>query len=90
MKRAEIVVSGLVQGVGFRFFTVRQAQRIGLTGYVKNLPDDRVLAIAEGEVYQIEELFEYMRSGPSHASVKSCKIIWMEPLHEFTEFEIRI
>ena len=65
MKRAEIIVSGLVQGVGFRYYTVKHALRIGLTGYVMNLTDDRVVAVAEGEVHQIEELYECMRVGPS-------------------------
>lgn len=89
MKRAEIIVSGMVQGVGFRYYTIRHAQRIGVTGYVMNLPDDRVLAVAEGESYQIEELYECMKTGPSRSSVNSCKIIWKEPLHEFTAFEVR-
>ena len=90
MRRAEIIVSGLVQGVGFRYYTVRHAQRIGLTGYVMNLPDDRVLAVAEGEVHQIEELYACMKTGPSRSSVKKCTIIWKEPLCEFTVFDIRI
>lgn len=89
MKRAEIIVSGLVQGVGFRYYTVRQATRIGVKGYVMNLPDDRVLAVAEGEIHQIEELYHCMKTGPSRSSVKSCKIIWKEALNEFNVFDIR-
>jgi acylphosphatase len=87
--RAEIVVNGLVQGVGFRYFVMREAQKRGLRGFVKNLYSGEVLTVAEGEKAIVEELVKKIKVGPIHASVKSCKVDWQEPKNEFTEFEVR-
>jgi len=88
-KRAEIIASGLVQGVGFRYFVSRNAQNLGLHGYVKNLFSGEVLTVVEGEVALIEELFQKIKVGPSHASVNGSKIIWDEFKNEFKTFEVR-
>ena len=87
--RAEIVVNGLVQGVGFRYFVMREAKKLELNGYVKNLYTGEVLTVVEGEKAIIEEMINKLRVGPIHASVKSCKIDWQEPKNEFTDFEVR-
>ena len=87
--RAEIVVNGLVQGVGFRYFVMREAQKLGLNGYVKNLYNGEVLTVVEGEKSIVEEMIKRLRIGPIHASVKSCKVDWQEPKNEFTEFEVK-
>lgn len=87
--RAEIVVNGLVQGVGYRYFVVREAERLGLNGYTKNLYTGEVLTVAEGEKAIIEELIKKLRVGPSHASVKKCRIDWQESKNEFSRFEVR-
>jgi len=87
--RAEIVVNGLVQGVGFRYFVQREANKLGLKGFVKNLFTGEVLTVVEGEKAIVEEMINKLRVGPSHASVKSCKVDWQEPKNEFTEFEVR-
>ncbi|MGK9476498.1 acylphosphatase [Melioribacter sp. OK-6-Me] len=89
MKRAEIIVKGLVQGVGFRYFVLRHAQKLGLKGYVKNLYTGEVLTVVEGEEYKIEELFNSLKIGPPMSDVKSAAIKWLEPNNEFTKFEIR-
>lgn len=88
-KRAEIITNGLVQGVGFRYFIIKNAEVLGLKGYTKNLFSGEVLTLVEGSKAQIEELFKKIRVGPSHASVKNCKITWGESKNEFTQFEIR-
>jgi acylphosphatase len=88
-RRAEIVINGLVQGVGFRYFIMRHAQQLGLTGYTKNLYSGEVQTVVEGEVSQIEELFSIIRSGPSHSSVKDAKIYWSDNQDEFSSFQIR-
>ncbi len=88
-KRAEIVASGLVQGVGFRYFVLRNAQGLGLKGYVKNLFSGEVLTVAEGETALIEDLFKKIKIGPSHASVNNCTIVWDEFKNEFKTFEVR-
>jgi acylphosphatase len=88
-KRAEIIANGLVQGVGFRYYVLRNAQNLNLKGYTKNLYSGEVLTVVEGEKAMIEELFSKIKTGPSHSSVKNCKIIWQEPTNEFDFFEIK-
>jgi len=87
--RAEIIVNGLVQGVGFRYFVYREAKDLELKGFVKNMYTGEVLAVAEGEKALIEELIKKLKVGPMHAAVKNCYVDWQEPLNEFTTFEIR-
>lgn len=88
-KRAEIIANGLVQGVGFRYFVIKNAESLHLKGYTKNLYTGEVLTVVEGSVTHIEELFKRIKVGPSHAAVKNCKIDWGESKNEFTHFEIR-
>ena len=87
--RAEIVVNGLVQGVGYRYFVIREAKALGLKGFTKNLYTGEVLTVVEGEKALIEEIIKKLKVGPSHSSVKSCKVDWQEPKNEFTDFEVR-
>lgn len=87
--RAEITVSGLVQGVGFRYFVMTNAERIGVNGYVMNLTNGDVLAVAEGKKELVEALANKMKSGPSHSHVTDFRISWDEPKNEFTRFEVR-
>jgi acylphosphatase len=87
-QRAEIVVNGLVQGVGFRYFVTRNAQQLGLKGYVKNLYDGSVLTVVEGETGLIEELFKKLKAGPRSAQVNSSKIEWGEFKNEFSTFGV--
>jgi acylphosphatase len=87
--RAEIVVSGLVQGVGFRYFVVREAKKLDLNGYVQNIYTGEVLTVVEGEKANVEEMINKLKVGPIHASVNSFKVDWQEPQNEFTEFEVK-
>jgi len=87
--RAEIIVNGLVQGVGFRYFVMREAQKLRLNGYVKNLYTGEVFTVVEGEKAIVEEMVKKLRVGPMHAAVKSCKVDWQEPKNEFTDFEVK-
>jgi len=87
--RAEIIVSGLVQGVGFRYFVLRNAMDLGLKGYTKNQYDGTVLTEVEGEKYLIEEMFNKLKVGPMHSDVRDIKIIWKSYAGEFATFEIR-
>ncbi|MHB8905689.1 MAG: acylphosphatase [Melioribacteraceae bacterium] len=89
MKRAEILVNGLVQGVGFRYFVVRLAEKFGLKGYTKNLYTGEVYTVVEGELAMIEEFFNKIKIGPSHADVKNASIEWSDFQNEFTKFEVR-
>jgi acylphosphatase len=89
LKRAEIVASGRVQGVGFRYFVLRKAQSLGLKGYVENLYTGEVLTVVEGDKPMIEELYKEIRIGHSYANVVKCTIVWHEFRGEFKVFEVK-
>ncbi|MEW5900029.1 MAG: acylphosphatase [Acidobacteriota bacterium] len=86
--RAHILVSGQVQGVFFRDHARRSAESLGLTGWVKNLWDGRVEAIAEGERDQLEKLIARLKEGPPSAEVESVDVRWEEFRDEFEDFRI--
>ena len=73
---AEIFVSGMVQGVGYRFFTQRAAEELQLSGWVRNLSDGRVQAEVEGPRLRIEELLLRLRVGPRLSSVTGVAVAW--------------
>lgn len=87
--RAHIIVEGMVQGVGFRWFAVREAQGLGLSGFVRNLANGNVEVEAEGERGMVEDLIARLKVGPRSADVQDLQIAWQEPLREKTYFEIR-
>jgi len=68
------VVSGRVQGVGFRYFTQEVALREGATGWVRNLPDGRVEALVEGEAEAVTRVERAIRSGPGGARVSTVTV----------------
>ena len=86
--RAEITVQGVVQGVGFRFYTLRQAKALELLGAVGNLANGDVKIIVEGEKSAILTLIKNIRIGPSFSHVKDIKVNWQKPQFEFTDFSI--
>ena len=73
---AEIIVSGMVQGVGYRFFTQRAAEELKLCGWVRNLPDGRVQAEVEGPREQVDEFVSRLRVGPRLSSVTAVAVTW--------------
>ena len=89
LKRAKIIVNGLVQGVGFRYFVIQQARRLGLKGYTKNLYTGEVITEVEGDAGLIQQFIKELKVGPSHAHVKNCAIEWSEFTDEFKTFEVR-
>jgi len=86
--RAHVYISGLVQGVYFRYETMRRARRLNVTGWVRNLPDGRVEAIFEGEREAVEKMISFCRRGPPGAIVRDVKVSWGEPTGEFRDFKI--
>lgn len=84
-----VIVSGLVQGVGFRYFAARHASALGLTGYARNLPSDSVEILAEGEREGLDDFFELLRTGPRSAMVRDCKVTRSTWTGEFPDFSIR-
>jgi acylphosphatase len=85
---AHIFISGFVQGVGYRQFTKRAAKGIGLTGWVTNLPDNRVEAVFEGSKEQIEEIVSVCKKGPFLSEVKDIEVSFEGPNEHFESFEI--
>lgn len=86
--RAHILVSGIVQGVYFRDYTRSQAGVLGLTGWVRNLPDGRVEAMAEGERGDIEHLIERLWTGPPSSRIDDVQVTWEEYSGSFRNFQI--
>ena len=89
MKTTRFLVSGLVQGVGFRFFTRSTARSLGLRGYARNLADGRVEVVAVGSEEALRQLHEMLGRGPAGASVDGV-VVSETTLHpEPDGFEIR-
>jgi acylphosphatase len=86
---AHIVVEGLVQGVGFRYFVHRQAVGLGLTGFARNLYDGSVEIEAEGTRAAMEELIKIVKVGPRSAQVTNLRIEWGEYRGRYSHFDIR-
>lgn len=89
MKQAHIFISGHVQGVGFRQFVRSQAKRLGITGWVTNLPDGRVEAVLQGKDEKLAVLLSICQRGPMISSVNSVEIKWEEPSPLFPDFQKR-
>lgn len=87
--RVHIFVSGRVQGVFFRHNTKKKALELGLTGWVKNLPDGRVEAVFEGERDKIDKILEWAKKGPFLAKVEKLDVKEEDYKGEFDDFEIK-
>jgi acylphosphatase len=88
--RAHIWVKGRVQGVGFRAYVEYSARQIGgLTGWVRNVRDDTVEALAEGERANVERLIQAMKDGPRSSRVDESKVEWEQPTGEFDRFGVK-
>ena len=88
MARVSVIVRGRVQGVAFRNYTCRQALELGVTGWVRNLPDGAVEGLFEGEDGAVAALVEWCRSGPPAAQVE--RLETHQGIHsgEFEDFTI--
>ena len=85
---AHIVVSGMVQGVGFRYFVYQRARRMGLNGLVRNLPNGDVEITVEGDRSLIEELIAEVKLGPRAGHVSDVQVKWKTTEFRFSRFEI--
>lgn len=81
-------VSGRVQGVFFRDSARREANRLGVSGWISNLPDGRVEAVFEGDSSSVREMVRWCESGPPEASVQSVDATYEEPCGD-SDFEVR-
>jgi acylphosphatase len=85
----QYLVSGRVQGVGYRWFAVDAARREGLAGHVRNLTDGRVEVVAEGDVDSLARFEAALWRGPSHGRVEQVFVSDTEPLGLVDGFTIR-
>jgi acylphosphatase len=83
------IVTGLVQGVNFRYYTRERAQQLGLTGWVRNLRDGSVEVQAHGPRPALERLLDFLQRGPRSAVVEAVQAEWGEADSAFTTFEVR-
>jgi acylphosphatase len=83
-------IFGRVQGVFFRAFACQWATELGLTGYVRNLPNEKIVEVyAEGEIDKLQELVDHVGSGPSAARVARVETSWSEYTGNHFSFRIR-
>lgn len=85
----EASVIGQVQGVFFRQFTLREAQRLKLVGWVANRPDGTVRVVAEGDENILRQFLGLLHKGPPAARVDDLDIVWTAATGEFTDFRVR-
>ena len=81
-------VSGFVQGVGFRYYTQKQAIRLGLVGWVRNLANGDVELVACGKRARLDELYAWLQTGPTMAKVHRVEVDPTEETETFTGFSI--
>ncbi|HCC80092.1 MULTISPECIES: acylphosphatase [unclassified Methylophaga] len=89
IKRYHFVIEGRVQGVSYRMSAQIAAQKIGVTGWVRNLRSGQVEMVAEGEPAQLEQLLEWAWQGPNFAQVTDISLEKLTATGEFSLFEIR-
>ena len=87
--RFHLFISGRVQGVFYRRDARREAMRLGLTGWVRNLPDRRVEVMVEGEDVRVEEFIRWCWEGPAMAIVRGIEKIEESPTGEFEAFTVK-
>ena len=88
-KRLSVFWSGRVQGVGFRYTAESVALELGITGWVRNLPDGRVEAVVEGPEKSLLLMLERIASGPMKGYIRNVETRWERPAGEFEDFRIR-
>ncbi len=86
--RLHAQIEGHVQGVGFRYFTLEQARRLGLTGWVRNMPNGHVEVCAEGNQQDLEEFLRKLYEGPSGAYVRDITYEYLPPTGEDYSFRV--
>lgn len=89
MMQAHIFVSGHVQGVWYRQFVKKNSTELGLTGWVRNLQDNRVEAVLQGKTEDVERMIKMCHDGPSSADVKSVEVKWEDAKEVCQDFTVR-
>ena len=81
-------ITGKVQGVGFRYFVLRQAQELGILGWVNNKPNGDVEAFAQGEKAELEQFIAKVKEGTTFSRVDNVNLEWMNKDEQYFGFEI--
>lgn len=89
VEQLRAVVHGRVQGVSFRHYTVLKARELGLTGWVRNLPDYTVETLAEGEKEALEQFLTWLHRGSPAARVLRVEAHWHPASGKFADFDVR-
>ncbi len=89
-RRVRVVIKGWVQGVGFRASCRREAQRLGLTGWVRNRADGSVEALFEGSEANVATMLRWCEHGPDGAEVSAVQVEEAEPAPRQRSFNIRL
>src|SRR5437763_1649059 len=95
MKQARLIISGSVQGIGYRYFVKSNAERFGLTGWVRNTSDRSVEAVFQPSTSsgqeakgKIEQMIALCKKGPFLAEVKDVVVTWEESENQFSDFSV--
>lgn len=88
VKTVNVLISGFVQGIGFRSFVKSNAEKLQITGWVINLPDGRVEALLQGDEDVLKKMLKLCKKGPFLAEVKDIILYWQETKEKFKTFEI--
>lgn len=89
LKTIQILISGRVQGVGFRYFTESLADKYPVNGYVKNTLDNRVEVVCQGETEDIDQFINELRKGPAFSVITDVNIEELKTDRDYNSFEIK-
>jgi len=89
MTAARIIIDGIVQGVGYRWFALHAASSLSLTGWVRNRMNGDVEVVVEGSKHDIETLITELKKGPRFARVEYANVEWRSPTGKYTNFTVR-
>jgi len=85
---ANMKITGKVQGVGFRYFVLRQAQELGIYGWVSNKPNGDVEALAQGDKEDLDQFIAKVKQGSAFSRVEDVRINWVNEAEQYFGFEI--
>lgn len=89
LQQVHAIVHGAVQGVSFRYYTVLEAERLGVVGWVRNVPDGTVEVTAQGTPDQLQAFVEFLHQGSPSAAVTRVSVTTQPVISRFTQFSVR-
>lgn len=89
MQDAHLMIKGFVQGVGYRKWARKEAQKLELTGWVRNLPDGSVEVLLQGDKEKIEQAISLLKKGPFLSEVEEVDVVWEDAKEQFPDFSLR-